>query len=118
MKQFVLLPTDIKKLWKSTRVKEELVAFLQNLYKPKSQYDTEKVEYNQINILAEFIYYNLIFAKNEMMLDEFKVAVVLDLFWRLLEFDPEDAPDSDTASEMSEKVVEKRASIGNSNSVP
>jgi len=34
--------------------------------------------------------YNIIFAKNEMMFDEIKVAVVIDIFWRLLEFDPED----------------------------
>lgn len=34
--------------------------------------------------------YNMIFAKNELMFDEFKIAVVCDLFWRLLEFDPED----------------------------
>jgi len=30
----------------------------------------------------------MIFAKNEMMFDEFKAAVVLDIFWKLLEFDP------------------------------
>ena len=43
---FTLLPSDITKMWKSTRVKEEIVAFLQDKYKPKSQYDAEKVEYN------------------------------------------------------------------------
>lgn len=34
--------------------------------------------------------YNIIFAKNEMMFDDFKIAVVLDIFWKLLEFDPDD----------------------------
>ena len=48
------------------------------------------MEYNQINILAEYILYNIIFAKNELMFDEYKVAMVCDLFWKLLEFDPED----------------------------
>jgi hypothetical protein len=32
----------------------------------------------------------MIFARNELMFDEFKVAVVLDIFWKLLEFDPND----------------------------
>jgi hypothetical protein len=33
---FMLLPSDITRIWKSPRVKDELVKFLQELYKPKS----------------------------------------------------------------------------------
>jgi hypothetical protein len=33
---FVLMPSDIKKVWKSPRTKDELVKFFQDLYKPKS----------------------------------------------------------------------------------
>lgn len=33
---FVLLPSDICRIWKSSRVKEELVRFFQELYKPRS----------------------------------------------------------------------------------
>lgn len=87
---FILKPTDIQRIWKSTKMKQELVLFFQELYKPKSQFDQERVEYNQINILAEYVLYNIIFAKNELMYDELKVAVIVDMFWRLLEFDPED----------------------------
>jgi hypothetical protein len=47
------------------------------------------VEYNQINILAEYVLYNIIFAKNELMYDDIKVAMFCDIFWRLLEFDPD-----------------------------
>ena len=36
---FILLPSDITKIWRSTRVKDELVKFLQELYKPKSQFE-------------------------------------------------------------------------------
>ena len=32
----------------------------------------------------------MIFAKNELMLDEIRQAVLLDIFWKLLEFDPND----------------------------
>ena len=47
------------------------------------------MEYNKINILAEFQLYNIVFCKNELMLDDYKVAVVLNIMWKLLEFDPD-----------------------------
>ena len=71
-------------------MKDELVKFLQELYKPKSQFEQERVEYNQINILAEYFQFNMIFAKNELMFDNYKTAVVVQMFWNLLEFDPEE----------------------------
>ena len=44
--------------------------------------------------------YNIIFAKNELMFDDFKVAVVLDIFWKLLEFNP-DEPANNKKSQLS-----------------
>jgi hypothetical protein len=62
-------------------MKDELVKFFQDLYKPKSQFGQEKVEYNQINILSEYQLYNIIFAKNELMFDAFMACTTLiDLF--------------------------------------
>jgi hypothetical protein len=34
--------------------------------------------------------YNMIFAKNELMYDDIKTSVLLDILWRLLEFEPEE----------------------------
>ncbi len=34
--------------------------------------------------------YNMIFAKNEMMYDDIKTSVLLDILWKLLEFEPEE----------------------------
>jgi hypothetical protein len=34
--------------------------------------------------------YNMIFAKNELMYDDIQAAVLLDILWRLLEFEPEE----------------------------
>ena len=34
--------------------------------------------------------YNIIFAKNELMFDDIRVSMFLDIFWKLLEFNPED----------------------------
>ena len=39
--------------------------------------------------MADFQLYNLIFCKNELMLDDYKVAVVMDILWKLLEFSPD-----------------------------
>lgn len=88
---YILLPSDIARTWRAPRQKEELVRFLQELYKPRSQFEQERVEYNQINILAEYIQFNMIFAKNELLFDQHKTAVVVQLFWDLLEFDPDEA---------------------------
>lgn len=43
---FIFMPSDIRKIWQSPRMKDELVKFFQDLYKPKSQFEQEKVEYN------------------------------------------------------------------------
>lgn len=74
-------------------MKDEIVKYFQEKYKPKSQYEAEKVEYNQINILAEQVQYNMIFAKNELLYDNIKAAMFVDIFWRLLEFDPDSKDD-------------------------
>ena len=87
--EYVFKPSDVRDIWASSRVKDELVKFFQELYKPASQYEQEKVEYNKINILSEYQLYNLTFCKNELMLDDFKTAAVLDIMWKLLEFDPD-----------------------------
>ena len=36
MEGFVLLPNDVKKVWESNRMKDELVKFFQEMYKPAS----------------------------------------------------------------------------------
>ena len=35
-------------------MKEDLIAIFQDYFKPKSSIEQEKVEYNEINIFAEF----------------------------------------------------------------
>lgn len=92
MSNYLMLPSEIERLWKSPRVKDELVLYFQEKWKPKSQYDPEKIEYNQIIIVAEFVMYNIIFARNEMMFDQFKTAMLNNLLWRLLEYDPTSDP--------------------------
>ena len=115
---FTLLPSDIVKIQRQTRMKEEIVKFLQELYKPRSQFEQERVEYNHINILSEFILYNIIFAKNDLQFDEFKIAALCDIFWKLLEFNPEDpaAVDEERADER--KANDVGSNSGDMRSVP
>ena len=47
--------------------------------------------------------FNIIYAKNELMLDEFKTALLVDIFWQLLEFNPEAEPE--LTSDVSKTVV-------------
>ena len=58
-------------------------------FKPKSSIEQEKVEHNEINIFAEFQLFNLIFGKNELLFNDVKCAVMLQIFWDLLEFNPD-----------------------------
>lgn len=67
-------------------MKEELFHVFSEHFKPKSSLEQEKVEYNEINIFSEYQLYNLTFAKNELSLDDHRTSVVLNLCWRLLEF--------------------------------
>lgn len=67
-------------------MKEDLILIFQEHFKPKSSIEQEKVEYNEINIFSEYQLYNLIYAKNELLLSNYKCGVLLDKFWQLLEF--------------------------------
>ena len=86
---YILKPSHLKRVWASLNLKEEIFSIYQEFFKPKSSMEPERVEYNELNIFSEFQVYNLIFAKNELMLDDHKASIVLNLFWRLLEFNAE-----------------------------
>ena len=47
----------------------------------------------------------MIFFKNEMMMDEYKVAVCLDIMWRLLEFDPESKSANQSKATFSKPLI-------------
>lgn len=87
--EFMLRPSTIRDIWKNSKVKNAMFNYMTDYFKPRSSYEPERVEYNALNILTEYQVYNLEFAKNELHLTDFQSALVLDLFWRLLEFDPD-----------------------------
>ena len=63
--------------------------YLQWYFRPRTVYEPERVDYNALNILAEYQVYNLEFAKNQLALNDKQSAALLDMFWKLLEFDPD-----------------------------
>ena len=51
------------------------------------------MEYNEINILSEYQAFNLIFAKQQLLLDDRLCAHFLEVMWRLLEINDDGTPD-------------------------
>lgn len=66
----MLKPSNIKGIWTIFKVKKAMFDFLTWYFRPKSSYDPERVEYNALNILAEYQTYNLEFCKNELALND------------------------------------------------
>ena len=85
---YIVKPSHVKRVWASgaKQLKDEIFAIYQEYFKPKSSLEPERVEYNELNIFSEFQLYNLAFAKSELMMDDHKASIVINLFWRLLEF--------------------------------
>ena len=79
-------------------MKDELFSVFHEHFKPRSSLDPERVEYNEKNFFSEFQLYNLVFAKNDLLYDDHKSAILLNVFWRLLEFNVPDQSPSPSAS--------------------
>ena len=62
------------------------------------------MEYNEINIFSEYQLYNLIYCKNELLLSNYKCSVLLDKFWKLLEFNPDGAAPATAVAGDEEKI--------------
>ena len=88
--EYIIKPSDVREMWNASKVKAKMFAFLQNHFKPRSQYEPERIEYNALNILAEYQVYNLEFSKTELNLNDIQTALVMHNFWNLLEFNPDE----------------------------
>ena len=86
----MLKPSDVKDIWSIFKVHKKMFNFMQWYFRPRSSFEPERVDYNALNILAEYQTYNLEFLKNKLDLSDEQCANVLDAFWQLLEFDPDE----------------------------
>ena len=87
---YLIKPSNIRTIWSTFKVKKSMFDYLQWYFLPKNSYDTERVDYNALNILAEYQTYNLEFIKNELDLSDDQCANILENLWSLLEFDPDE----------------------------
>ena len=80
--QLILTEYCIAEAWKNPKPKDFFVDFMNRYFKKANL--TENFESIEINILAEFHLFNLIFAKEELALDDYRTTVLLNIFWQLL----------------------------------
>ena len=85
----IIKPSDILKFERSGKIKKAIQDHIGWHYRPRSQFENERIDYNCLNILAEYQTYNLEMCRNDLELSNKQTAMVLDLFWQLLEFDPD-----------------------------
>ena len=67
---YLIKPSNIRTIWSQFKVKKAMFDYLQWYFRPKTSYETERVDYNALNILAEYQTYNLEFVKNELDLSD------------------------------------------------
>ena len=114
---FILKPSSVKRVWNSSNMKEEFILIFQEFFKPKSSLEPEKVEYNEINIFSEYQLYNLVFAKNQLMYNDYKSSLLLNLCWRLLEFNVDGPSFSDLDSVQADRPLSHNHRISTSSTV-
>jgi hypothetical protein len=61
----------IEETWEDPEPKELIVEYLKKIFKTNNW----SIDKNQIDLIAEFHLYNLIFAKSDLNLDNFKVNI-------------------------------------------
>ena len=53
-KDAVLKPSTVAEIWSTFKVKASMIKYLTWYFRPKNSYDPERVDYNALNILAEY----------------------------------------------------------------
>ena len=67
---YMMKPSNIRDIWGTFKVKQNMFNYLQWYFRPRNSYDPERVDYNALNILAEYQTYNLEFLKNDLDLSD------------------------------------------------
>jgi hypothetical protein len=78
---------SITELLSAPKLKAGMMDFLSAHIKKEGLHD--KIEYNELNIITDFNLYNLGFAKDELHLENDRIALLLNILWCLLDFSEE-----------------------------
>ena len=79
--QCMIKPSNLRDIWSTFKVKKAMFDYMQWYFRPRNSYEPERVDYNALNILAEYQTYNLEFIKNELDLNNEQSANVLEALW-------------------------------------
>jgi len=80
----IFTPDDIISLTSSSDMRHGMTEFITKYFTELGLQD--KIDINEINIIADFHYYNLCFAKNQLLLPNNKTALLLNIMARLIKF--------------------------------
>lgn len=81
--KLILTEYCIREAWKHPQPKSFFFDFITKYFKKNKLDNFENVE---LNIIAEFHLFNLIFAKEDLNLNDLEATVLLNIFWELLKF--------------------------------
>lgn len=80
----LLKPEQIAEVWISQDPVGDLFSIFTEHFNPGNDPEYAEVDDNKIRVFAEFQIYNMIFAKNDLKLDDEQTANLLDILWTLL----------------------------------
>ena len=80
----LLSASQIDQIWNSDDPLQELFDIFTSYFNPTHDHEYDNVDDDKINFLAEFQIYNLIFLKNDLKLEDYQIAHILDILWNLL----------------------------------
>ena len=62
----MLKPSNVCQIWSGDKIHKVMFEYMQWYFRPRNSYEPERVDYNALNILAEYQTFNLEFLKNDM----------------------------------------------------
>ncbi len=80
----LFLPSDVTELYRSPKGKYAFVDFFSGYFARLGVKD--KIDNNELNIIADFHFYNMEFAKERLLLADDKTALLLNVFAMLIAF--------------------------------
>jgi hypothetical protein len=80
--EMIITEYCIQEMWKHENPKEFVIEFMSKYFTKENIMD--RFNKNDLQILAEFHIFNLIFAKEQLHLDDNKSMVLLNIFWEFI----------------------------------
>jgi len=103
--EFIIKPEHIQQIWENPKPKEFIIEMLQTYFKSKKL--LYMIEYNELNILAEYQLYNILFSKEKLALKDENTAFLLHILWRILEVEASATSENEDESDIAKNLQKK-----------